>query len=305
MKSIGCPNLLSLWLLHRRVYDVGKVFKCSTELPTASESFFHNPTRTIKSHWHHESILLCSGFTASMENQSSSFKKYKYWLSHAPDWLFPPVIKLLYISSTSRSQKTRYLHKFTGRRTPRWVAMNVLHTAVSYLGVKDLLFGDCLKDCMPHWLTQSLTLFYVQPAGVFGAIGKVPMVDSARDVHGVIQGRCQIQDRMVTKSIFRKANMEECFMKGWLEKLWGLEVAGDNVKDGRFARAEFRIVSLITLTLIPFVNIEISLGSIPSSYVTVFFTVEWELDIFYKISTLRKPIYMDSISAVISEQNIV
>jgi hypothetical protein len=45
------------------------------------------------------------------------------------------------------------------------------------------------------------------------------MVDSARDVHGVVQDRCQIQDRMVIKSIVRKANMEECFKKGWLEKL--------------------------------------------------------------------------------------
>lgn len=91
--------------------------------------------------------------------------------------------------------------------------MDVRHTAVSSLGVKDLLFGDFLKNCTLLSLTQSLTLFYLQPAGVFGALGKVPMVDSARSVHGVVQDRCQIQDRMVIKGIFRKANMEECFIK--------------------------------------------------------------------------------------------
>ena len=68
-------------------------------------------------------------------------------------------------------------------------------------------------------LAQSLSLFYVRPAGVIGALVKVPMVDSARDVHGVVRDRCQIQDRMVIKSIFRGTNMEECFMKGWLDKL--------------------------------------------------------------------------------------
>ena len=96
--------------------------------------------------------------------------------------------------------------------------MNVRHTAVSYLGVKDLLFGDYLKDCMLLSLMQSLTLFYVQPAGVIGALGKVPMVDSARDVHGVARDRCQIQDIMVLKAL-QEANMEECFIKGWLGKL--------------------------------------------------------------------------------------
>ena len=169
---------------------------------------------------------------------------------------FPLSLNFSDISSTSRSQKTRYLHKFTGRRTPRWVAMNVLHTAVSYLGVKDLLFGDCLKDCMPLWLTQSLTLFYVQPAGVFGAIGKVPMVDSARDIHGVVQDRCQIQDRMVIKQFSEKPTWRSASWKGHWENCEGLAggMAGDDVKDGRFARAEFKIVGLIMLTLIPFVN---------------------------------------------------
>ena len=31
-------------------------------------------------------------------------------------------------------------------------------------------------------------------------------------------------------------------------------MAGDDVKDGKFARVEINIVGLITLTLIPFVN---------------------------------------------------
>lgn len=97
--------------------------------------------------------------------------------------------------------------------------MDVRHTAVSNLGVEDLLFGDFLKNCTLLSLTQSLTLFYLQPAGVFGAIGKAPMVDSARCVHGVVRSRYQIQDRMVIKAIFRKANTEGCFIKGWLEKL--------------------------------------------------------------------------------------
>lgn len=41
-------NLLSLWLLYRRFYEVGIVFKGSTESLTTTESFFHNLTGTIE-----------------------------------------------------------------------------------------------------------------------------------------------------------------------------------------------------------------------------------------------------------------
>jgi hypothetical protein len=76
-------NLLSLWLLHPRVYEVKIVLNGSTELLTTTEIFFS------QSHWNYRIFIGVTNqdyFAADSRRvwniKVVFFEKYKYWLSH-------------------------------------------------------------------------------------------------------------------------------------------------------------------------------------------------------------------------------